>query len=255
MKTLIVSAAVVSFMAAAVRADLVIESNVESPQMNTPMTTKIKGDKVRTDMNGGPIGAMSVIMDNRSGDSINLMHAGKIAMKTSGAQMKQTLEMAKQLSGAPAGTPAKPQKSSQSEKIGDYDCDIYTWSGGTMTARYWVAKNHPQAAMLKDAEKKMNAGVLGAAQSGPDTTTLPGPVLKTETVTSGQTTTVTVVSVKEEKLDDKDFETPAEYKAVAMPQIPGFGGDGAGRAPAPVRPAAPGAAPAGGGAPPAPGAK
>jgi hypothetical protein len=254
MKTLIVSAALVSILAAAAQADLVIESKVESPQVNTPMTTKIKGDKVRTDMNAGPMGAMSVIMDNKSGDSINLMHAPKIAMKTSGAQMKQTLEMAKQLSGAPAADATKPQKSSQSEKVGEYDCDIYTWNGGAMTARYWVAKSHPQAVMLKDAEKNMNAGVLGAAQSGPDTTTLPGPVLKTETVTAGQTTTVTVVSVKEQKLDDKDFETPADYKAMAMPQMPGFGGEGAGPIPAPRRAPAPGGAPAGGGAPP-PGAK
>jgi len=250
MRTLFVPAAALSLLAAAAQADLVIESKVESAQMNSAMTTKIKSDKVRTDIASGPMGAMSVIMDNQSGDSVNLMHAQKMAMKSTGAQMRQALEMAKQFTGAATGEAAKPQKTDRSEKIGDYDCDIYTWSSGGMSGRYWVAKNHPQAATLKEAEKKMKAGILAGAQTGPDTSALPGAVLKTETVAAGQTTVMTVVSVKEAKLDAKDFEVPPDYTAMAMPQMPGFGGQAPGGA-------APGRAPAPApqGAPPAPGAK
>jgi hypothetical protein len=232
---------VVSLLAVAAQADLVIESKVESPQMNSPMTTKIKGDKVRTDLSGM---GMSVIMDNKSGDSINLMHAPKMAMKSTAAQTKQAVELAKQFSGVSSGEPSKPQKTDKTEKIGDYECDIYTWSSGGISGRYWVAKNHPQAALLKDAEKKMKSGILAGAEAGPDTTVLPGAVVKTETVAAGQTTVATVLSVKEQKVDDKEFEVPSDYKAMAMPQMPGFGGPGAGSAPAPAGAPAPAPPPA-----------
>jgi len=258
MKTLLVCTSIVSLLAVGARADIVIESKVESAQMNSPLIVKIKGDKVRTDMAGM---GMSVIMDNKSGDSVNLIHAPKMAMKSSAAQTKQALEIAKQFSGAATGETAKPQKTGNSEKVGEYDCDIYTWSSGAATGRYWVAKNHPQAAILKDAEKKMKAGVLANAEVGPDTSALPGAVLKTETTAAGQTTVATVLSIKEQKVDDKDFEVPADYKSMAMPQMPGFGAPNAGGAPAPGRAPAPGGAPAPApgrapsGAPPAPGAK
>ena len=245
MKNLLVRAAVVSLLAVVARADIVIESKIESAQMNSNMVVKIKGDKVRTDM--AAMG-MSVIMDNKSGDSVNLIHAPKMAMKSSAAQTKQALEIAKQFSGAAAGETAKPQNTGKSEKVGEYECDIYTWSSGAATGRYWVAKNHPQAAILKDAEKKMKAGILANADVGPDTSALPGAVLKTETSAAGQTTVATVMSVKEQKVDDKDFEVPADYKSMAMPQMPALGAPGAGGAPAPG-----GRVPSG--APPAPGAK
>ena len=252
MKNVLLSAAFILCLEVAVQADLVIESKLESPQINSSITTKIQGEKLRADMSGGALGSMSVILDSKSGDSVNLMHGPKIAMKTSGAQMKQTLELAKQFTGAPTGEASKPEKSGMSEKIGDYDCDIYTWTATGTTGRYWVAKNHPQAQMLKEAEKMMNSGILGTTQSGPDISLLPGPVMKTETISAGQTTVITVESVKEQKVDPKDFEVPADYKAMVMPAIPGFGGDaGGGAILAPRRAPAAG----GGAAPPPPGAK
>jgi beta-galactosidase GanA len=253
MQTVIVSAALSSLLAIAAQADLVVESKIESPQMNSTMTMKIRGDKIRTDVAGGPMGSMSVIVDNQSGDSVSLMHGPKMAMKTSAADMKRVAEMAKQFTGGATGDAAKPNKTGKTEKVGDYDCDVYSWTSGGMSGRYWVAKGHPQEAILKEAEKKMNAGIMAGAQTGPDTSALPGAVLKTETIAPNQTTVVTIVSIKEQKLDDKTFDVPADYKAMAMPQMPGFGGPPAGDAPAPG--AAPIPRPAPRGAPPAPAAK
>ena len=88
MKNVLLSAAFILCLAVAVQADLVIESKLESPQINSAITTKIQGEKLRADMSGGALGSMSVILDSKSGDSVNLMHGPKIAMKTSGAQMK-----------------------------------------------------------------------------------------------------------------------------------------------------------------------
>jgi hypothetical protein len=226
MRTKLFLPAVFAALTVTASADLIIESKVESPQMNSNVTTKIKQGKVRADMTG-PMGAMSSIIDSASGDSIQLIHGQKMAMKTSAAQMKQAIEMSKQLAGATgdkSATSAKPQATGQKEKVGEHDCEIYTWTGGGMTSKFWVALKHPQAALLKDAEKQMRSGALGAAASGPDTSDLPGPALKTETQVANMKTVATILSVKEGNVNATDFEVPKDYQSMDMSKIPGAGG-------------------------------
>lgn len=202
-------------------ADWVIESQIESPQMNSKTTIKIKGDKMRADIASGPMGAMSSIMDSASGESIQLIHAQKMAMKTTAAQMKAAMEMAKKSAGPQAGGPAaKLQATGQSEKVGDYDCEIWSWTDGSVSSKYWIAKNHPQAEALKEVDKKMRSGALGSMSGGPDTSVLPGPVMKTETSANGMTMKTTVLSMKEAPVDAKEFEVPADYQALTMPALP-----------------------------------
>lgn len=222
MKTFLATAAAAFVLTLTASADWVIESKIENPQMNTNTITKIKGDKVRTDIASGPMGAMSSIIDTATGDSTQLIHGQKMAMKTSAAQMKQAMEMAKQMSGVKGDAAAtKPQASGQKEKVGEYDCEIWTWSAGEASAKFWVATNHPQAAALREMEKKMRGGALGGFQSGPDTAALPGPPIKTETTAMGVKTTMTILSIKEQAVDAKEFEVPAGYNAMSMPALPG----------------------------------
>ena len=219
--------AVLALFTVAASADLILESKVESPQMNSNVVTKIKSGKVRADLNG-PLGAMSSIIDSVSGDSVQLIHGQKMAMKTSAAQMKQAIEMSKQAAGAAPQTnapPVKPQATGQKEKVGEYECEIYTWTGGGVTSRYWIALKHPQAALLKSAEKEMRSGALGLAMgSGPDMADLPGPALKTEMNVANMKTVSTIVSVKETPVDAADFEVPKDYQMMDMSKIPGAGG-------------------------------
>jgi Domain of unknown function (DUF4412) len=225
MRTKLFLPAVLAVLAVTASADLVIESKVESPQMNSNITTKLKDGKMRADLNG-PIGAMSSIIDGTTGDSINLIHGQKMAMKTSAAQMKEAIEMSKRVAGATPDKSAaqtKPQATGQKEKVGEYDCEIYTWSGNGMTSRYWVAFKHPQAALLKAAEKQMRSGVMGMAATGPDVTELPGPALKTETQVANVKTVATILSVKETKVEASEFEVPKDYQTVDMSKLPGAG--------------------------------
>lgn len=219
----------------AASADLIIETKVESPQMNSNVTTKLKGGKMRADMTG-PLGAMSSIMDSASGESVQLIHGQKMAMKTSAEQMKQAIEMSKKLAGGntdPNAAQTKPQATGQKEKIGEFECEIYTWSSGGTSSRFWVALKHPLATQLKDAEKQMRSGALGSvAAAGPDVTQLPGPALKTETQVSNMKTVATIVSVKEGTVDPADFEVPKDYQTMDMSKIGAPGG-------APVPPPAP----------------
>jgi len=218
MKAFLSVLAVPFLLAATASADWVIESNIESAQINSNTTMKVKGDKFRMDIANGPAGAMSTILDTAGGGAIQMMHAQKMAMKLSAAQLKQSLDAASQKAGTGGGT--APKATGQKEKIGDYDCEIYTWANGPTSARLWVAKDHPQAAALKEVEKKMRASFPGAAQGGPDTSALPGAAIKTEITTGAQKMTTTILSVKEQPVDAKEFELPADYQVISMPSLP-----------------------------------
>lgn len=217
MKAFLSALAVTALFIATASADWVIESKIESPQLNSSTKTKVKGDKLRVDIADSPAGAMSSIVDTQSGESIQLMHGQKMAVKTSGAALKQAMDAAKDKAGIKDNTKAELKPTGQSEKVGEYDCDIYTWTDGTNTSKLWVAKNHPQAAALKDFEKRMRSGFFGSMQMGPDTTKLPGPAIKTETTVQGTKITSTITGIKEENIDAKEFDVPAGYQTMALP--------------------------------------
>ncbi len=222
MKSFLATAAATLVLVVTASADWVIEAKIENPQMNSNTITKIKGDKVRTDIASGPMGAMSSIIDAATGDSIQLMHAQKMAMQTSAAQMKQAMEMAKQISGVKSdAAPGKPQSTGQKEKVGDYECEIWVWKSENAETKFWIAPKHPQAAALKEMETKMRGGALGAAQSTVDLSVLPGPALKTESSAMGVKTSMTILSIKEQAVDAKEFEIPTGYQSMAMPALPG----------------------------------
>jgi hypothetical protein len=222
MKAFLSFLAVPFLLIATASADWVIESKIESPQLNSNTTTKVKGDKLRVDIPNGPAGAMSSIIDTKSGESIQILHAQKMAMKTSSAQLKQAMDAAKQSAGIKSGGPVPAlQATGEKEKVGDYNCEIYTWTDGGTTTKLWVTKDHPQAAALKSLEKQMRAGFFGGMQTGPDTSTLPGVSVKTEVTMQGQKITTTIVSVKDQAIDAKDFEIPAGYQSMALPGAPG----------------------------------
>jgi hypothetical protein len=222
MKALHSALAVLLALAATASADWVIESKIESPKLNATTTTKFKGDKMRSDIKGGPAGEMSTIMDATSGDTVTLIHAQKIAMKTSGAQLKSAMEAARKMLGTPDGASAAVTPTGKSEKIGQYDCDIYTWTDGKTTTTLWIAKNYPQAESLKAFQKLMQKSILGGGQLGPDTSALPGFAVKTETLTNGDKITTTVLSTKEATIDASEFQAPAGYQTMALPS--GLGG-------------------------------
>jgi hypothetical protein len=202
------------FLVISASADVIIETKIESPQINTTATTKIKGSKMRTDLTG-PMGAMSSIMETTTGDAIQLIHAQKMAMKINAEQMKAAMEMANKAKGIstdPLAKTSKPVDTGKTEKVGDYDCEIYSWKNNGTEARYWIATNHPQAALLKEAEKMFKHSAIGTAAAGPDMSDLPGPAIKTEMTIGGTKTVTTVLSVKEAPVDASEFEMPKDYQ-------------------------------------------
>ena len=209
----------------AARADFIIKQKMESAMRNGDTTTQIKGDKVRVDMATGPMGEMSTIMDLSTGDTITLMHKSKMAMKLSGAQMKQMMDAMKKQMGAIADNaePPKPQATGKTEKLGDYNTEIYTWSntnGMTSTMTMWVTKDFPNFKNIKEQLAKVKKSAVGGMSKGmePDDSALPGMVVKTQAEVLGQKITTTLVSVKEETLDASLFDVPKDYSYQDMPQ-------------------------------------
>jgi hypothetical protein len=215
------------FTIAAAHADLIIEQKMESAMMNGNVTLKVKGDKMRMDMTAGPAGAMSTIMDMGTGDSITLMHAQKMAMKVSGAQTKQMMEAMKQKREA-AGTAApKLEDTGKKEKVGDYNTEIFTWTGSGVTQTLWVSKDVPNYESIKKQMMKLNDSPFGGVAKGmsPDMDKLPGIAVKTQMEMPqmpGQKITTTLVSVKEQPVEDSTFEAPKDYQQMAQPSLPGL---------------------------------
>jgi peroxiredoxin len=207
-----------AFNLVAARADFIIKQKVESAMQNGDMTMQIKGDKIRVDVSAAPVGDMSTIMDLSTGDSVVLMHKQKIAMKVSGAQMKQMMEAMKNQQGDSAAT--KPQDTGKTEKVGDYDAEIYTWSNANgVSATIWVAKDFPNYAKINEQLRKLNESVAAgmAKGMGPDPKSLPGMAVKTVAEVLGQKVTTTLVSVKEEPIDASVFEMPKDYHEMTQP--------------------------------------
>ncbi len=228
------------FCLALAHADWTIEQKIESPFMNGVSTTSIKGDVMRVDtpMPGGA-GQVSQIIDFGKGKATTLMHAQKMAMQMDLATLRNAAQAAvKQnpaLAGA-AGTPAVKPKPTGSEKVGEWNTDIYEITAAGIPMRLWVAKDFPKAAELKEAMMK-GAKAMGAGSPGmpdPSQFDLPGMAVKTEVTTPAGKITSTLVKATEGPIDDGKFAVPADYQNMAMPNLKPPGGEAA-----PVPPIAP----------------
>ena len=206
------------------RADLVIQQQTTITQNKTNqsfiVTKKIRGDKIRTDTDGG--GGLradtSFIFDADTCDSFTLMHKYKAVVKVSGVKEKELQEKEKQSGNTNSleGKFPKPLDTGKSEKVGAYDTEIYTWSGvNGGTATFWVAKDFPNYERIKIAIDKLGP-YADLARLNP-MITLPGMVVKSQTIlqydTGTLTNTDTLISVKEEPVDASTFEVPRDYIA------------------------------------------
>jgi hypothetical protein len=209
------------FTVAAGHADLLIEQSVESPVQNGKLTLKVKGDKVRVDMTAGPAGAISTVMDTATGDTVTMIHAQKMVMKISGAQARQAMEAmkSKAAQGGDAAAPAKVQPTGRTEKVGEYNTEIFTWDAHGMKQTLWVARDYPDYASLKTELQKINNSSAAGMAKGltPDLAELPGMVVKSETETNGQKFTTSLVSLKKVPVDAALFEVPADYQEMGRP--------------------------------------
>ncbi len=204
-------------MAVGVRADLVIEQKMESQLMNGSMIMKIKGDQARMDMPSPVGGKISVIMDMKSGEMATLMHEQKMAMKMNLGDAKKAAEDQQKASGIDLTKIEKPKATGVSEKVGDWNCEVYEGNFGGMAAKMWVAKDFPNYKTIMEQMNRINSAASAGMGFDPSKFDLGGMTVKTEMSTPVGKMTTTLVKATEEAVADTEFKVPAGYNEMKMP--------------------------------------
>ncbi|HWL51957.1 MAG TPA: DUF4412 domain-containing protein [Chthoniobacteraceae bacterium] len=220
MKTSLLALGLSLLSSVALWADLVIVQQMDGAGQSGPMTLKIKGDKIRTDMTP----QISTIFDAATGVIQTIMHDQKMYMEINAEASQQLLKSMKTQAGAEE-TKSAPilVATGRKEKIGGYDTELYTLTSGNYKSSYWIAKDYPNSSQLMEVFRKMQSSALSkAAQSmvpQPEGD-LPGVPVKVEVeIGPNQKMTTTLISVEEKSLDDNEFVVPEGYKAMAMPSF------------------------------------
>lgn len=189
---------------------------VVTPAATNDVTTKIKGNKIRTDHTGDSAGDRSSIIDLKTFEATILEHQKKEAVKKNAEQLKHWATNMTTV----AVEPPKLRDTGKSEKLMGYDAEIYTWTNADgMAGAWWVAKKFPDFSKIKKDLAKLDelrADEVGKG-SEPDQSTAPGVVLKVQLVQSGQTFTILTTSITEEPIADTTFEIPKDYLVVTSP--------------------------------------
>lgn len=197
------------------RADLVLVQRVEGGGQSGDQTIYIKDGKSRADL----AGSLSLITDAATGDAFTLKHAERTFMKIPAIQSQAMLaELRKQRGEAP---PPQLQPTGKKEKVGEYECEIFTADLGKLTVQYWIARDFPNAAAIQQQLAAAQSGALALASQGlmPDPASFPGLTLKTVLELSGKKVTTTTVSVRETPVAATQFELPRTYKETASPEL------------------------------------
>lgn len=187
------------------RADIVMVQEMDRSGIKTKVVMSVKGKMMRTD-NGTE---SSVIINTETGDMTSMMHEHKMKVEMKGEAMK-----AIQAQAGLNPEPPKLEATGEKEKIGEYECEIYTLKHGEVVSKMWVAKDYPNYDKLKvelAALKKLGGP---AAEKTPD---LPGMAIKTETTVAGVKHVTKLISLKEDAVPDSTFTPPADYKSPGAP--------------------------------------
>ena len=242
MKRIVTCLALACAMSA--RADLVTQEQIVTPNYTGVTTIKIKGTKIRIDMYEGQPQAMSTITDLNTGEIVNLLHAQKLYVKSDNPPMKSTKS-----SGTDSLAPM-PKPTGKSQKVGDYDTELYTWSNARgINGIVWVAKNYPNYDRIRTDYITLDRAPGADTDVTPALSALPGMVVRSQVSGGGQTITLALISAKEGPLDASLFAIPRGYKEVPQPKP--LKATTAPAATAPATPKASGSSPAKSPAPPA----
>jgi hypothetical protein len=221
-------AAAVLLLPAFARADVTIVQKIEGPVPMDEITMRIKGDRARVD--AGP--QLTTIVDGKTGDAVNIMHAQRMVMRVSAADSKKAAAMAAQQLGAKPGASEAKIKltpSGKTETINGYKTEEYVYDTPTFKASYWVAKDYPRADEIMKAMQALSAQAATASPMGmPDFRDLPGLPIRTNVSMGGQEMVSTITAVRHDPIAESDFEVPKDYQEMKMPDISSMlGGQGA----------------------------
>jgi hypothetical protein len=200
-----------------VRADLTIVQKVDGIGMFSQITTKLKGDKVRVEVSP----EMAAIIDNKTGEIINVMNSQKKFIRLSADQSKAIAGMASKYGDTGAET-VKPKlkASGKKETINGYETDEYVRESPTMKESYWIALKYPDsAAIVKQLQSITPAAWNNIAKGMFDYRDFPGLPLRTIVKTEGREIVSTIVSIKQDPVSEAEFIVPKDYEELKVPNL------------------------------------
>ena len=202
------------------RADLTLSQEIEGGPQPGQVVMRVKGDRLRIDLPGGPNGPMSTMLEIKTGDTTTLVHRKKVAITRTGAQVKQAEEAKAKRAGVDTAKkiePPNPTTTGLMERVGEYEAEVYTMLTDGSKDTLWVVRDFPDFDAIKaDLVRVSQASTAGINRAGTlDVTTLPGMVVKRQKERGGQKMTITLKGVERDVIADSTFETPADYKSIA----------------------------------------
>jgi len=204
------------------RADLTVVQKVEGTGPATDMVMKLKGDKMRIEISP----KLTTIIDAKTGEMINLMSDQKTVVRMSGDKVKAAMQMAVQFNEKNGAKPAeKPKLTSTGKKevINGQETELYTFETPEFKATYWIAPKYPNGASILKQLQALNPDVWKMSNTQmPDYHDFPGLPIKTVLTMQGTQITTTLVSVKEDPLNDADFVVPKDYQEMKLPDMSGL---------------------------------
>jgi hypothetical protein len=200
-------------------ADLTITQQIqkEAPpqEANVTMTMKIKGGKMRLDLNP----QVSSIVDLKTGEMISLMHQQKLVMTIPGASIKSLQQAHTEAAKNAGANVAPPKPTGRKETISGFACEEFETAANGMNVHLWLTKDLPNT-------EKLMAELSALAGADPfrgirNEHQLPGFPIRTVVDTAGMgKTTITVVAVSENAVADSEFAVPEGYRAMQAPGLP-----------------------------------
>jgi hypothetical protein len=198
-------------------ADWVVVQKATSEGRSEEIHIRLKGDQTRLDAGK----EMTIIAGADDGQMVMLMHQQKVMMRMKADTLKGVMALAGAALGGDQAV-AKPVATGMKEKIGEYDCEIFTWSGKMGSGKFWVARDFPGYQSLSTAQDKLMKAMGNPASSfTPQASDFPGMVIKSEMQVMGKTSISELVSAKEEEVDAAIFNLPTDYREMQMPGLPG----------------------------------
>jgi hypothetical protein len=195
---------------ASARADLTIVQDVQGAVgASGQMTVNVKGDKARIETSP----KMTMIIDSKNGDMINMMNEQKKFMRISGDAMRA-------LSGKPQGSASPAPKltpTQNHEKINGYDTTEYVFETPQYKASYWIATAYPDSAAIMADMQRLSNQTLGPNSVGtPNYHDFPGIPLRTQLKIGTAQVVSTVKSISRDSLPDSLFAPPADFQEIKM---------------------------------------
>lgn len=187
-------------------ADVTMEMKMESTAQNATVITRIKGDKMRTDVGD----EMTSYVDIATGDQVLVNHKTKEVTRLDGAKLRADMEESKKMmpkldpAAAKAAEAPRFFPTGQKEKVGPYDTAVYTRTVQGSVVTLYLSKDFPNYAALK-----AELAVLGKLPGQEEDAKLDGILVKSVTeIPNAFKSTSTLVSLKQEPIDAALFVAP-----------------------------------------------